>query len=129
MRTTSGHLFCEVFLFIELKQYQPPITIEQQIENLKKLGLVINDEEERFKALLSKTRKTVEHEIKNGFANVPRGCLIQLEKQAQEYILANIRNAVNNKLNLIGKLVISWKSRENVERHFDIGPNSRLEFL
>jgi superfamily II DNA or RNA helicase len=27
--------------------------------------------EDRFKALLSRTRKTVEHEIKNGFANVP----------------------------------------------------------
>ena len=60
--------------------------------------------EDRFKALLSRTRKTVEHEIKNGFANVPRGCSIQLEKQAQDYILENIRNAVNNKKNLIGKL-------------------------
>jgi len=60
--------------------------------------------EDRFKALLSRTRKTVEHEIKNGFANVPRGCSIQLEKQAQDYILENIRNAVNNKKNLISKL-------------------------
>ena len=60
--------------------------------------------EDRFKALLSRTRKTVEHEIKHGFANVPRGCSIQLEKQAQDYILENIRNAVNNKRNLIGKL-------------------------
>jgi len=37
--------------------------------------------EDRFKALLSRTRKTVEYEIKHGFANVPRGCSIQLEKQ------------------------------------------------
>jgi len=29
---------------------------------------------------------------------------IQLEKQAQDYILENIRNTVNNKKNLIGKL-------------------------
>jgi len=60
--------------------------------------------EERFKALLSRTRKTVEHEIKHGFANVPRGCSIQLERQAQDYVLENIRNAVNTKRNLIGKL-------------------------
>jgi len=53
--------------------------------------------EDRFKALLSRTRKSVEHEIKHGFANVPRGCSIQLEKQAQDYILENIRNAVNTK--------------------------------
>ncbi|MDR3599510.1 MAG: DUF3427 domain-containing protein [Desulfosporosinus sp.] len=60
--------------------------------------------EDRFKALLSRTRKTVEYEIKHGFANVPRGCSIQLEKQAQDYILENIRNAVNTKRNLISKL-------------------------
>ena len=34
----------------------------------------------RFKALLSRTRKSVEHEIKHGFANGPRGFSIQLEK-------------------------------------------------
>ncbi|MDD4347209.1 MAG: DUF3427 domain-containing protein, partial [Desulfitobacteriaceae bacterium] len=77
--------------------------------------------EERFKALLSKTRKTVEYEIKNGFANVPRGCSIQLEKQAQEYILTNIRNAVNNKRNLIGKLrdFMETQGELNVREFFE----------
>ena len=60
--------------------------------------------EDRFKALLSRSRKTIEQEIKTGFANVPRGCSIQLEKQAQDYILENIRNAINTKRNLISKL-------------------------
>lgn len=32
------------------------------------------------------------------------GCSIQLEKQTQDYILENIRNAVNNNRNLISKL-------------------------
>ncbi len=59
---------------------------------------------DRFKALLARTRKSVEQEVKTGFAHVPRGCSIQLEKQAQEYILANIRNAINSKRNLISKL-------------------------
>jgi superfamily II DNA or RNA helicase/HKD family nuclease len=59
---------------------------------------------DRFKTLLSRTRRTVEYEIKHGFANVPRGCSIQLEKQAQEYILENIKNSINNKRNILYKL-------------------------
>lgn len=29
----------------DMKQHQPPLTIEEQIENLKSIGLVIKDEE------------------------------------------------------------------------------------
>ena len=29
----------------DMKQYQPPLTIEEQIEILKSIGLVIKDEE------------------------------------------------------------------------------------
>ncbi len=60
--------------------------------------------EQRYKALLGKSRRTVEYEIKHDFIHLPRGCSIQLEKQAQEYILENIRNTINNKRNLIQKL-------------------------
>jgi len=76
---------------------------------------------DRFKALLAKTRKTVEQEIKTGFANVPRGCSIQLEKQAQEYILENIRNAINNKRNLLNKLhdFLDINSKLNVREFFE----------
>lgn len=35
----------------ELKQYQPPMTIDEQVENLKSLGLIINDEEYAKKVL------------------------------------------------------------------------------
>lgn len=35
----------------ELKQYQPPMTIDEQVENLKSLGLIINDEEYAKKIL------------------------------------------------------------------------------
>jgi superfamily II DNA or RNA helicase len=62
------------------------------------------DFEQRYKALLGKSRRTVEYEIKHDFIHLPRGCSIQLEKQAQEYILDNIRNTINNKRNLIHKL-------------------------
>ena len=30
----------------DMKQHQPPVTIEEQIENLKSIGLVIKDEED-----------------------------------------------------------------------------------
>jgi len=77
--------------------------------------------EDRFKALLSRSRKTIEQEIKTGFANVPRGCSIQLEKQAQDYILANIRNAVNTKRNLISKLydLVEIKHELKVREFFE----------
>ena len=35
----------------ELKQHQPPMTIDEQVDNLKKLGLIINDEEYAKKIL------------------------------------------------------------------------------
>lgn len=60
--------------------------------------------EERFRALLARTRRTVEYEIEHGFIHVPRGCSIQMERQAQEYILENIKNTINNKKNIKLKL-------------------------
>ncbi len=60
--------------------------------------------EERFRALLARTRRTVEYEIEHGFIHLPRGCSIQMERQAQEYILENIKNTINNKHNIKLKL-------------------------
>lgn len=52
--------------------------------------------ESRFRALVGKTMGSVEKEIKNGFTFLPRGCSITMEKQAQEYILKNIHEAIFN---------------------------------
>lgn len=52
--------------------------------------------ESRFRALVGRSMHSVQHEIKNGFTFLPRGCTITLEKQAQEYILKNIREAIFN---------------------------------
>ena len=60
--------------------------------------------EERLRALLARTRRTVEYEIEHGFIHMPRGCSIQMERQAQEYILENIKNTINNKRNIKLKL-------------------------
>jgi superfamily II DNA or RNA helicase len=59
---------------------------------------------QRYRALLGRTRRTVEYEFEHGFIHLPRGCSIQMERQAQEYVLENIRNTINNKRNLKLKL-------------------------
>ena len=52
MRTTSGHLILQDFTMPnEKKQHQPPLSVEQQILNLKELGLVIEDEDSARKLL------------------------------------------------------------------------------
>jgi len=58
----------------------------------------------KFRALIGKTRHSVQHYVENGFFNLPRGSFIQLEKSAQEYILDNIRKAVINRKSLVHKM-------------------------
>ena len=60
--------------------------------------------EDRFKALLPRNRQSIIKEMENGFASVPRGCSIILEKKAQEIILEHIRSTINNLRNLRRKI-------------------------
>ncbi len=52
--------------------------------------------ESRFRALVGRTTGSVERQIESGFTFLPRGCSITMEKQAQEYILKNIHEAIFN---------------------------------
>lgn len=49
--------------------------------------------EQRFRALVGRTGTTVQHEVETGFGHLPPGCSIQLEREAMEAILENIRAA------------------------------------
>ncbi|WP_026477586.1 DEAD/DEAH box helicase [Alkaliphilus transvaalensis] len=60
--------------------------------------------EEKFRALIGKTKHSVKHYVENGFHNLPKGCFIQLEKQAKEYVLRNLKESSNTKKNLINKI-------------------------
>ncbi|QSO54143.1 DUF3427 domain-containing protein [Alicyclobacillus curvatus] len=61
--------------------------------------------EEKFRALLANTSpRPVHQEVTDGFLNMPRGCFIQLEKQAKEYVLDNIRQAVGNRRGLVNRI-------------------------
>lgn len=60
--------------------------------------------ERRFRALVGRTTKSISHEIQAGFKFLPRGCSITMERQAQEYILQNINNAIFNKRRLVQEI-------------------------
>ncbi|MDE6291215.1 MAG: DUF3427 domain-containing protein [Muribaculaceae bacterium] len=61
--------------------------------------------ERRFRAIVGRSMKSISHEIQTGFKILPRGCSITMERQAQEYILQNIKNAIFNQRRLIQEVV------------------------
>ena len=50
----------------------------------------------RFKALSGNPIGRIDKQIEDGMPYLPAGALIHLEKQAQEYVLSNIRNATSS---------------------------------
>ncbi len=87
--------------------------------------------ETKFRAMIGKSNKTVRAEIDDGFANLPRGCYIELEKMAKEYILTNLKQNAIDKLSLIEQI----KNFENdtnlpltLEYFIDYNNISLLEF-
>ena len=55
----------------------------------------------KFEAMVGKGRKSLRKQIDDGFSNLPRGCYIELEKYAKNYILENLKQTDNNKNVLI----------------------------
>ncbi|MCL6515315.1 DUF3427 domain-containing protein [Alicyclobacillus sp.] len=49
--------------------------------------------QEKFAGLLAGSTRDFERQIREGFPDVPRGSFIQLERQAMEWVLANVRSA------------------------------------
>ena len=60
--------------------------------------------EEKFKALLANTNHSMQKEIKNGFANLPKGCYIALEQMASKFILDNIKKALGSKAGIVSRI-------------------------
>lgn len=61
--------------------------------------------EEKFTSLLSHTHRGFANELKHGITSVPHGCYIQLEEQAKEIVLDNIKAQLSNKRGLIQKII------------------------
>lgn len=51
----------------------------------------------KFRALLGGTKRTIETAIEEGFPYLPPGCTILLEKQAQKYVLDNIKSSLTSR--------------------------------
>ncbi|RXZ80912.1 DUF3427 domain-containing protein [Paenibacillaceae bacterium] len=62
------------------------------------------DFQNKLRALLGKTKHSVQHYVEHGFSSLPRGSFIQLEKLAKTYILKNLKQATTNRRNLIHKM-------------------------
>ena len=60
--------------------------------------------ESKFEALLFNTTRGVQREIKDGFVSMPKGCYIQLERKAKEYILENIHSSFSVRAGLISRI-------------------------
>ncbi len=60
--------------------------------------------EEKFSALLTEPEKNVQREIDQGFPGLPKGCYVQLERKAQEYVLKNIRQSIGNRKGIISRI-------------------------
>lgn len=60
--------------------------------------------QEKYRALVGRTKHSVQHYVENGFSSLPRGSFIQLEKQAKSYILRNLKSLSVNKRNLINRI-------------------------
>lgn len=50
--------------------------------------------DQKLRAMMGRTHWPVKEEVEEGFPHLPSGCVIQLEKQAQSYVLDNIRQAL-----------------------------------
>ena len=60
--------------------------------------------EEKFQAISSDSTQSVTYQIRQGFPYVPKGCFIQLEKKASEYILENIKKHFKGKSGLVNRI-------------------------
>lgn len=60
--------------------------------------------EQKFRDLIGNTVNPIEKEIENEFPNLPKGCFIQLERVAKDYILESIRNVTNDKRFIVRKI-------------------------
>ena len=58
----------------------------------------------KFRAMLGNGKKSIKASIEDGFASLPRGCFIELEKLAKEYVLSNLKQATVDKRTLIDQV-------------------------
>lgn len=85
----------------------------------------------RFSSLLPGKRKDIISEVESGFPHLPSGCHIQLERQAREEILQNIRQTYQNPEFRIKEAFLKWKGGPAPHLHefIDYSGESAAELL
>lgn len=71
----------------------------------------------RFTSLLPKKRNDVISEVENGFPHLPSGCHIQLERQARDVILKNIRETYRIPEFRIKEAFLKWEGSSPPKFH------------
>ncbi|MEK6794602.1 MAG: DUF3427 domain-containing protein [Spirochaetota bacterium] len=87
-------------LTVFLQQLGRGLRLSQGKEHLTVLDFVSKAHrrfnfEERFKALIDSTPRDLETEIIQSFPSLPAGCMIEMEKLAQQYVLENISEGLS----------------------------------
>lgn len=75
----------------------------------------------RFASLLGKHHVIIKKEIQEGFPHVPKGCAIQLEEQAQKWVLENIASRLRKNeyyIEMVKKLYAATGSRPTLSDFF-----------
>lgn len=55
----------------------------------------------KYRSILGKTNHSVAEELVKGFPSLPKGCFVQLEPKAEEYVLANLRQTTTSHRRLV----------------------------
>jgi superfamily II DNA or RNA helicase len=66
--------------------------------------------EDKFRSLIGRTTNSIQQELENGFPHTPAGCIIELEKQAKEHILENIKHSLKRNRNQLVNRIKSFNS-------------------
>lgn len=62
------------------------------------------DFEQKFKAIMTSNRHSVKHMIEKDTYFLPKGCFLQLEKQAKAYVLRSVKNLTMNKTRIVKQM-------------------------
>lgn len=58
----------------------------------------------KYEAIAGKGRKSLRKQVEEGFSSLPRGCYLELEKKAKEFILESLRQTNNDKKTLTANI-------------------------
>lgn len=75
----------------------------------------------RFASLLGKHHVIIQKEIQEGFPHVPKGCAIQLEEQAQKWVLENVASRLRKNeyyIEMVKELYAATGSRPTLSDFF-----------